>query len=342
MAVGRSADEARFHRFSVTERAEHWLLVASFTTLAVTGLVQMFAGAGPARALIGWLGGLSGTQMVHRIAAGVFGTSSVIHVASAAYALVVRGRKAPMLPAMEDVRDFFREVAFNLGRATERPSFGRFSYAEKMEYWALLWGVVVMGLTGVLMWDTARTAAVLPFVVVPVARAVHGYEALLAVLAVLTWHVYHVHVRHFNRSMFRGWLSRKEMEELHPLELDRPEPPPGSRHLSVGRRALAVALSAVVVVGCAAAVAAWARITPPAAEPPIAPEIRPIARSQEWGPPVPHPVSDRPGCMGCHGLGQPVQGPEFVLALPEQTCGHCHDQGAPVGPTAGEGTAVSS
>jgi len=233
-----------------------------------------------------------------------------------------------MLPRRKDLRDFFQEIAFNLGRTTDRPRFGRFSYAEKMEYWALLWGVVVMGLTGALLWDTSRTSAVLPFVVVPVARAIHGYEAILAVLAVLTWHVYHVHIRHFNRSMFRGWMSRKEMEELHPLELEQRCSQRHERQpLSLARKALAVALGAAVVGGVVVAVAAWWAITPPLDEPPLVPEVRPIGSPQEWGPPVPHPVADRTACLDCHGRGRPMQGPDFMLGLPAETCGHCHDQG---------------
>jgi hypothetical protein len=88
-----------------------------------------------------------------------------------------------------------------------------------MEYLALIWGTIVMGLTGFMMWNPVSTLRFLPGEAVPAAKAAHGGEAVLAVLAIVLWHFYHVHIKHLNKSMFTGVLSREEMEHEHPAEL---------------------------------------------------------------------------------------------------------------------------
>jgi hypothetical protein len=98
-----------------------------------------------------------------------------------------------------------------------------FNYAEKMEYWAFVWGTVLMAVTGFMLWNPIATAKIMPGSFIPAAKAAHGGEALLAVLAIIVWHFYWVHLRHFNRSMFTGKLSHHEMEHEHAAELERIE-----------------------------------------------------------------------------------------------------------------------
>lgn len=86
-----------------------------------------------------------------------------------------------------------------------------------------MWGLVVMALTGFMLWNPIATTRWLPGEVVPAAKAAHGAEAVLAVLAIMLWHFYHVHIRHWNASMFTGHLTREEMEEEHALELEKIE-----------------------------------------------------------------------------------------------------------------------
>jgi mono/diheme cytochrome c family protein len=125
-----------------------------------------------------------------------------------------------MLPSLDDARDLLRDLAFNLGLRKTRARPGRYSYVEKAEYFALVWGTLIMILTGFMMWNPIATANLLPGEAIPAAKSAHGNEAVLAVLAILLWHFYHVHIRHFNRSMFTGVLTREEMEHEHPLELE--------------------------------------------------------------------------------------------------------------------------
>jgi hypothetical protein len=88
-----------------------------------------------------------------------------------------------------------------------------------MEYLAVVWGTILMGLTGFIMWNPITTTTVLPGEFIPAAKAAHGGEAILAILAIIIWHFYHVHVRTFNKSIFNGKLTREEMRHEHPAEL---------------------------------------------------------------------------------------------------------------------------
>jgi cytochrome b subunit of formate dehydrogenase len=119
------------------------------------------------------------------------------------------------------VVDGLQAVRYNLGLARERPRTDRYSWEEKVEYWSLIWGTMVMIATGFMLWNPVATTRFLPGQWIPAAQVVHGGEALLAILAVLVWHFYSVHLRHFNRAMFSGQLSEQEMEHEHPLELER-------------------------------------------------------------------------------------------------------------------------
>ena len=183
-------------RFDVLQRIEHWVLVASFTTLAVTGLVQKFALFPLSPIIVRLLGGIESVRIIHRVAATVFLIEAIYHLISIGYKLYVEKKSASMLPGIKDLQDAFQTLAFNLGLAKERPKMGRYNFIEKAEYWALVWGLVIMALTGFMLWNPIATTRWLPGEVVPAAKAAHGAEAVLAVLAIMLWHFYHVHIRH--------------------------------------------------------------------------------------------------------------------------------------------------
>ena len=111
-------------------------------------------------------------------------------------------------------------IAFNLGLRKEHPHLPRYNFGEKAEYLAVVWGTIVMAITGFMMWNPITTTRFLPGSVIPAARAAHGAEAVLAVLSIIIWHMYNVHIKRFNKSMWTGKLSREAMEEEHAEELD--------------------------------------------------------------------------------------------------------------------------
>ncbi len=209
----------RYLRFTKSDRIEHWVQVASFTILAVTGLVQKYATAQVSLSLITSMGGIERVRIIHRIAAIVLMVAVVYHIGAVGYRLFVLRVRPSILPGLDDVRAVWQSIRFNLGLAEARPQQGRYTFDEKFEYWAFVWGTVIMVLTGFMMWNPIATARFFPGQFIPAAKAAHGGEALLAVLAIIVWHIYHVHVKHFNRSMFTGYLTREEMLEDHPLEL---------------------------------------------------------------------------------------------------------------------------
>jgi cytochrome b subunit of formate dehydrogenase len=206
-------------RFSRGQRIEHVLALASFSVLALTGLPQEFAGQGWAQALIAFLGGIEATREVHHIAAVVLMLEVVWHLVGVGYRLYVRRVRPTMAPSPRDVSEAFGALLYNLGLRKQKPAAGRYTFEEKIEYWAFVWGTVIMVITGFMLWNPVATTQLLPGQFIPAAKAAHGKEALLAVLAIIIWHLYSVHLRHFNQSMWTGKLSEHEMLEEHPLEL---------------------------------------------------------------------------------------------------------------------------
>jgi cytochrome b subunit of formate dehydrogenase len=214
-----SKTSRKYLRFRIPERIEHWLFFASFTTLAITGLIQKFSMNNLSQQLIAFLGGIEQVRIIHRTASVVMMLEAVYHLGQVGYKLFVRRDRTSMLPGLKDVRNAWQMLRYNLGLEKRKPQQDRYTFEEKFEYWAVVWGTIIMGITGFMMWNPIATTHLLPGQFIPAAKAAHGGEALLAVLAILVWHLYHVHLRHFNMSMFTGYLTEKEMLDEHPLEL---------------------------------------------------------------------------------------------------------------------------
>lgn len=215
-------ESERFLRFPLARRIEHWTMVTSFTTLALTGLPQKFQQLAISEFLMRVLGGIENVRLIHRVSAVVLMVVSVYHLGAGIYGWYVK-RKAPsMLPGWDDVVVAWNTLRYNLRLIIEKPKQGFYTFEEKFEYWALVWGTILMGVTGFFLWNPITAAKYLPGEWIPAAKAAHGNEAILAVLAILLWHMYHVLIKHFNTSMYFGTMSRAEMEEYHPLTLEEP------------------------------------------------------------------------------------------------------------------------
>jgi formate dehydrogenase gamma subunit len=208
-----------YQRFEVASRIEHWVFMLSFTTLAITGLVQKFAQNPISEGIVQLLGGIETTRTIHHIAATLTLLSVIYHIGALGYKLYVRRDRSTMLPGLIDVKNAFQSLKYNFGFSKAPPQQGRYGYEEKMEYWAVVWGTIVMAITGFMMWNPIATTRFLPGEAIPAAKAAHGWEAVLAVAAIILWHFYNVLVRTFNKSMFNGRLNEHQMIEEHPLEL---------------------------------------------------------------------------------------------------------------------------
>jgi formate dehydrogenase gamma subunit len=206
-------------RFPLARRIEHWVMMLSFTTLALTGLTQKFPDADLARFFLNLLGGIETLRVIHRSAAVVMMFGTAWHILVMGYSVFVLRDRMSMLPTLQDAKDGVQALLYNLGFAKSYPQMGRYTFEEKMEYWAFVWGAVIMGLTGFMMWNPITATRFLPGEFVPAAKAAHGGEAVLAVLAIVIWHMYGVHIKRFNKAMFSGKMTEEEMLHEHPLEL---------------------------------------------------------------------------------------------------------------------------
>ena len=212
-----------YQRFDRGQRIEHIILLVSFTILSITGLPQKFPDTGWGSGMIQWMGGIEPTRIIHRAAAVILILATIYHLAIVGYRIWVRNVRLTMMPGLQDAKDGLQALAFNLRIVRNPPSMGRYSFGEKVEYWAVIWGTAIMILTGFVLWNPIAATNFLPGQFIPAAKAAHGGEALLAVLSIVTWHFYNVHVKYFNKSMFTGKISHHEMVEEHGLELEELE-----------------------------------------------------------------------------------------------------------------------
>ena len=206
-------------RFPLARRIEHWVMMLSFVILGLTGIPQKFATSSISISVIQALGGIEALRTIHHTAAIVMLLGSVWHLLVMGYSTFVLRDKMSMLPTLQDAKDGLQALLYNLGFVKTYPPMGRYTFEEKMEYWAFVWGTVIMTLTGFLMWNPITSTKYLPGEFVPAAKAAHGGEAVLAVLAIIIWHMYGVHIKRFNKAMLNGLQTHEEMLHEHPLEL---------------------------------------------------------------------------------------------------------------------------
>lgn len=213
-----------FVRFSWNFRAQHWVLLTSCLILIVTGLPLKFHEARISQLFFDLVGGVGTSTLIHRI--GAVGLMAVggYHLF---YLVTFReGRRnfLKLLPVPRDVLDFLQMVRYFLGRTEDKPRFGRFSYVEKFDYWAVYWGMVIMIGSGLILWFLETSLQFLPKFAADIAREAHSDEGLLATLAIIIWHFYNVHLNpeHFpmNRTFLTGKISEEEMRRHHPLEYE--------------------------------------------------------------------------------------------------------------------------
>jgi len=172
------------------ERVQHAILAIAFITLAWTGFALKYPDQWWARPLLMMEGKYMMRSLIHRIAATVFLGLAATHVISLIVSRRLREHWKEMLPSVNDPREALSNFAYNLGLGDRRPGRSSHSYVEKAEYWALVWGAVVMATTGVTLWANNIALKFLPKQWLDVATSVHFYEATLATLAILVWHFY--------------------------------------------------------------------------------------------------------------------------------------------------------
>jgi len=215
----RQAEHRAINRMSANQRWQHILLLSSFIVLVLTGFALKFPDS--------WFAYLLGMGervrgLVHRVAAVVLIGSGAYHLFYLAFSRDGRRLLRDFLPVPKDATDAVRTMGFHLGVGAEKPEFARFNYAEKAEYWALVWGTIIMASTGIMLWAKVFFGNLWPRWFLDAATAIHFYEAVLATLAIVVWHFYQVFldpdVYPMNWAWWDGKMSFEHYREEHGLD----------------------------------------------------------------------------------------------------------------------------
>jgi len=217
--------ERRFKRMTLNQRCQHIILMTSFFSLVITGFPVTYPDSRLSWTIVNLLGGFPMRSALHRLAATVLICLAIYHTFYILLTRQGRSELKALMPRIKDGFDAFQMLKFYIGLAPEMPKFDRFNYIEKFEYIALAWGSVVMIVTGLALWFQNQSMMILPKWALDIARVIHSFEALLAFLAIIIWHFYHVHLNPEVFPMSRVWLngeiSEHELKTLHPLEYER-------------------------------------------------------------------------------------------------------------------------
>lgn len=217
----------QYIRFTLNQRIQHLILLITFFILVATGLPVRYHDTGWAKLLIRIEGGFEMRGIIHRIAGVIMILGFIYHIFYGAYLRIIMRKPLSLLPNFKDARDVFTNIGYFLGMVKEPPKFDHYNYIEKAEYWALIWGTVVMVLTGLILWFPDMAICFLPNIIFDIATVLHSNEALLAFLAILVWHFYYAHLNPDVFPMSKVWLTGKiteeEMKEHHPVEYERIE-----------------------------------------------------------------------------------------------------------------------
>lgn len=217
----RETGELRMFGF---ERVQHLLLLTSFAVLVWTGFALKYPDGWWVRPLLAWETRWPMRGIVHRIAAVVFMVVAGMHIVSLMVSGRLRRHWEELWPRASDATEALLNFAYNVGLRRNRPPLSNHSYIEKAEYWAVAWGAVVMILTGVMLWANRFTLKWLPKAALDLATTVHFYEAVLAALAIVIWHLYSVIFDPDVYPMETAWLTGRSVKHKSP-ELEAQESP---------------------------------------------------------------------------------------------------------------------
>jgi cytochrome b subunit of formate dehydrogenase len=210
-------------RWRRVERVQHLVLLLSFTGLAITGFALRMPDVWWVN-LIGLGGNEALRASLHRALAVILTVASFYHLFWIMFTRRGRMNVSAIAPKLRDFVEFPQNMAFHLGLRKERPKFHRFDYTQKAEYWAVIWGTVVMAITGAILWFPAFVTSWSPAWVVRVAEVVHYYEAILAVSAIIIWHFFYVIFMPSEYPMSTIWLDGRmpahEWKTMHPDEYE--------------------------------------------------------------------------------------------------------------------------
>lgn len=214
-----------YRRFSPGQTLGHFVLMIAFTVLAISGFALRFPDNYWLKMLFFNGASIEMRSTVHRWSGAVLIGLLVVHILHGLFSR--RGRKEvlSLWPRVQDVRDALTNLRYAVGLAKEQPKYDRYSYFEKMEYWGMMWGSVLMGITGLCMWFAEDFMRYFSKLFLDIAATIHYYEAWLAVGTILVWHMYYMildpETYPMNWSWITGRITEEDYKARHALEFER-------------------------------------------------------------------------------------------------------------------------
>jgi formate dehydrogenase gamma subunit len=215
----QASAEATVTRFTMNEVFQHLVLTVTFVVLVVTGFALRYPDSFWVQALaaVGMSEPVRGT--IHRIAGVGLILASFYH---GWYVLATRRGRTELkalLPSGKDVVDLAHNLRYHTFQSKKKARFGRYDYSQKAEYWALVWGVIIMAVTGLILWFPTVAAHYLPALAIPAAQVIHYYEAWLATLAIVVWHfffvIFHPEEYPMSWTWITGKMTKRSAKEHH-------------------------------------------------------------------------------------------------------------------------------
>jgi len=271
---GAPASQVFFRRFDPKTRALHIVVMTTFLVLSATGIPLLFSDAPWARVLAALFGGFHGAGFVHRIMGATLLLAVAYHVLNVCYRAFVKGESGifwgptSMVPQPRDFQQFWQQVRWFFGQAAY-PKYDQFTYWEKFDYWAVLWGTALMGAAGLILWFPETASRLLPGWMFNLALFVHGAEAALAIGFIFVVHFFNGHLRPgkfpMDTVIFTGVVSEHELQHeragqyerlvatrgLEPLVADGPDEAALWRGRLIGTIGLTVGLAMVAIIAFA-------------------------------------------------------------------------------------------
>ena len=224
------AEVRHFMRFTRAQRYLHAALFSSFLGLAATGLPLRFSESIWARGLAKGVGGFGAILFFHKFCALVLTVAFLIHLKEIVTRGIIHREKGifwgatSMVANWKDVKDLFGHIRWFLGLGP-KPKFDRYAYWEKFDYWAVFWGMIVIGFSGYAMWFAPFFARFLPGWALNAVLVIHSEEGLLAILFIFSIHFVNTHLRPDSFPMdmvvFTGVESEEEFKTKRPQEYER-------------------------------------------------------------------------------------------------------------------------
>ncbi len=216
-------------RFNIHYRIQHVILFTTFILVALTGWALKYPEVEYSSRWVRMWGGPETAGLIHRVAGIIMLLDFVYHLTYLGYRFSKGERRLDILPIPKDFKDFYQNIKYFLGISREKPRFGRFTYSQKFDYWAVFWGILIIGSSGLALAFPTEAALFIPSLasnwIWELLYIMHSDEALLAIIFIFFWHFYNEHLKPEVFPMSWVWITGKistsVLKERHPAEFER-------------------------------------------------------------------------------------------------------------------------